>query len=196
MNQDAYDTWAAERNLSVGLLFWTYILVGMPCGKPPLERSAITNGRWPGAGLAFIVRRTGHSQAKSGLAGIEAAKWTMYDEQIQERQNPVTPCDEPDCDRRESLSVQASHGQATLSYSLGLETSFVNDLTAASAGSDPDVSLYLMSTSDTLGLTIFTGAGQSLPNLSFDVVSVPEPSALALVVGGLAGLIGFRWGRK
>jgi len=86
--------------------------------------------------------------------------------------------------------------QATLSYSLGLDTSFVRDITAASAGSDPDVSLYLMSTSDTLGLTIFTGGGQSLPTLSFDVVSVPEPSALALVVGGLAGLIGFHRGRK
>jgi hypothetical protein len=46
--------------------------------------------------------------------------------------------------------------------------------------------LYLIPTSNTLGLTIFTGGGNSTPTLSFQAVSVPEPAALALT--GLFGV--------
>jgi hypothetical protein len=41
-----------------------------------------------------------------------------------------------------------------------------------------------MSTSDTMGITIFTGGGTSLPTLTFDVVSVPEPGASTLILLG------------
>jgi len=86
--------------------------------------------------------------------------------------------------------------QSTLSYGLALDTAFVTDITSATAGSDPNVSLYLMATSDTLGLCIFTGGASVLPTLTFDVVAVPEPSALALVGCGLAGLVAVRRWRK
>jgi MYXO-CTERM domain-containing protein len=82
--------------------------------------------------------------------------------------------------------------QATISYGLALDSSLVNDLVSASATSDPNVSLYLMSTSSSLGLTIFTGGGSVLPTLTFDVVSAPEPSSLALGLGGLVGLVAIR----
>lgn len=87
--------------------------------------------------------------------------------------------------------------QSTLSYGLGLDTSFVNDITSATTGNDPNVSLYLMSTSDALGLCIFTGGGSSLPTLTFDVVAVPEPSAMAMAACGFAGLVAIRrWKNK
>jgi len=82
--------------------------------------------------------------------------------------------------------------QATISYGLALDSSLVNDIVSASAASDPSVSLYLMSTSSSLGLTIFTGGGSVLPTLTFDVVAAPEPSSLALGLGGLAGLVAIR----
>ena len=68
----------------------------------------------------------------------------------------------------------------------------MQDVTSASAASDPSVSMYLMDTTgpanDTLGMIIFTGGqGQPLPTLSFDVVSVPEPATLALLAVAVAG---------
>ena len=82
--------------------------------------------------------------------------------------------------------------QATVSYPLGLDSAWISDMTGATAGVDPNISLYLMATSDTMGMTIFTGGGNSLPTLSFDVVAVPEPASLGLV--GCAGiwLLGIR----
>jgi len=82
--------------------------------------------------------------------------------------------------------------QATISYNLALDPSFINDITSATAGTDPNVSLYLMATDPTTGLTIFTGGGSVLPTLSFDVVAVPEPSTWAAAAAGLGLLIAFR----
>jgi hypothetical protein len=79
--------------------------------------------------------------------------------------------------------------QSTVSYGLALDPNLVNDITSASAASNPNVSLYLMGTSSTLGLCIFTGGGSTLPTLSFEVVAAPEPSTLGLTACGLAGLI-------
>jgi hypothetical protein len=86
--------------------------------------------------------------------------------------------------------------QATVSYGLALDPSFVTDITSATAAADPNVSLYLMSTSASLGLTIFTGGGQILPTLSFEVVPVPEPSVLAMSLSGLALIATVRRWRK
>ena len=86
--------------------------------------------------------------------------------------------------------------QATITYGLGLDANFISDITSASSGANPSVSLYLMPTSDTLGLTVFTGGGQSLPTLRFDVVAVPEPSILVLLAGGWVGLVMVRRWRK
>jgi hypothetical protein len=84
--------------------------------------------------------------------------------------------------------------QATISYDLILDPSFVNDITSATASSDPNVSLYLMATSPTTGLTIFTGGASVLPTLTFEVVAIPEPSAWAMAACGLAGLASIcRW---
>jgi len=82
--------------------------------------------------------------------------------------------------------------QATISYSLGLDSSFINDITSATGASDPNVSLYLMASTNTLGMCIFTGGGSVLPTLSFDVVAVPEPSVPMLTAGALAGMLTLR----
>ncbi len=75
--------------------------------------------------------------------------------------------------------------QSILSYNLSASTDFLTDILTATGSGDANVSFYLMSTSDSLGLTIFTGGGSSLPTLTFDVVSVPEPGVPAMVVLGM-----------
>jgi hypothetical protein len=83
--------------------------------------------------------------------------------------------------------------QSTLTISLALTSELLNDILTASAASNDKVSLYLMATSDTLGLTIFTGgsdaAGGIRPTLSFDVVTapVPIPPSMFLLASGLGG---------
>lgn len=83
-------------------------------------------------------------------------------------------------------------GYVNLSYALPLDTLLVNDILTSSAGdANQATSLYLMGTSGTLGMIIFTGGqGQALPTLSFDVVSapVPVPAAVWLFGSALAGL--------
>ncbi len=78
--------------------------------------------------------------------------------------------------------------QSQLTYDLGSNATFLNDILTASASGDANISLYLMSTSDTMGITIFTGGtsgpGSTLPTLTFDVVSVPEPGVNALILLG------------
>lgn len=84
-------------------------------------------------------------------------------------------------------------GYVNLSYNLASDSSFFSDILSASASTNKAISLYLMSTADTLGMIIFTGGqGQALPTLSFDVVSVtavPEPESIAMLLAGL-GVIG------
>lgn len=95
----------------------------------------------------------------------------------------------------ETFTRVGTTGYVGLNYSLSEQGSFVQDILTASASGDKAVSLYLMGTSDTLGMIIFTGGqGQSLPTLSFDVVSVvtapvPEPETYAMFLAGL-GLMG------
>ncbi len=96
----------------------------------------------------------------------------------------------------ESFDASGNPAYLLLSYSLALGSSFVNDILSASTSSNSDLSLYLMATSDTIGMAVFTGGqmnqGATLPALSFDVVTktspVPVPSALLLLAPGLAGL--------
>jgi len=85
--------------------------------------------------------------------------------------------------------------QSILAYNLAASPDFLTDILSATGSGDANISLYLMSTSDSLGLTIFTGGGGSLPTLTFDVVSVPEPGAGALVLLG-AGTGVLLWQRR
>lgn len=90
----------------------------------------------------------------------------------------------------ETFTRVGTTGYVSLSYSLSAQGSFVEDILSASAAGDKAVSLYLMGTSDTLGMIIFTGGqGQALPTLSFDVVAVqvpvPEPESYAMFLAGL-----------
>ncbi len=78
--------------------------------------------------------------------------------------------------------------QSTMSCSLDSTAEFLVDITTAGSGGNSDVSLYLMSMSDTLGLCIFTGGASILPTLTFDVVSIPEPGPFGLLAMG-AGVV-------
>ncbi len=83
-------------------------------------------------------------------------------------------------------------GYVTLTYNLSPTLLVLNDLLT-----DDSLSLYLMGTSDSLGMIIFTGGqGQALPTISFDVVSVvPEPGIAALLTTS-ACLLLLRYRRK
>jgi len=87
-------------------------------------------------------------------------------------------------------------GYVNLSYALGANASLVNEITSASTTGNEAVSLYLMATSQTLGMIMFTGGqGQPLPTLSFEVDSVtptPIPAAVWLLGSGLFGLVGLK----
>lgn len=74
--------------------------------------------------------------------------------------------------------------QSTLTYNLAETPDFLEDILTANGSGDANISLYLMATSDSVGLTIFTGGASVLPTLTFDVVSVPEPGACALILLG------------
>lgn len=92
----------------------------------------------------------------------------------------------------ETFAIPAGgSGFVNLSYPLPLDDSFTADILGASAigasPANPAASLYLMGTSDSLGMIIFTGGqGAALPTLSFDVVSVPEPTSAALLLPAAA----------
>jgi hypothetical protein len=86
-------------------------------------------------------------------------------------------------------TAKTGPNQGVITDTLAADPLLVNDITSASAASDPNVSLYLMPTSDTLGLTIFTGGGSSTPTLSFDVSSVPEPATLCGMIAALFPLL-------
>lgn len=79
-------------------------------------------------------------------------------------------------------TAKSGPNQGLLTANLLADPLFVRDITSASAGSDPNISLYLIPTSDSLGLTIFTGGGNVTPELSFEVVNVPEPSAWLVLI--------------
>jgi hypothetical protein len=76
--------------------------------------------------------------------------------------------------------------QGLLTDNLTADPALVSDITSATAGANPNLSFYLIPTSNTLGLTIFTGGGNETPELSFQVISVPEPVAMA--TAALCGL--------
>lgn len=80
-----------------------------------------------------------------------------------------------------------------LTFALSNTSPFVNDIVSATGvpGGNSGASLYLMGTSDSLGMIIYSGGqGAALPQLSFDVVSVPEPALVgAIALGTMAGLL-------
>lgn len=71
-----------------------------------------------------------------------------------------------------------------------------SDMLASSEGLTPQVSLYLMATSDSLGLTIFTGGTPLLPTFSFDVLAIPEPRSAALIALPFVAWMGWRRWRQ
>lgn len=90
----------------------------------------------------------------------------------------------------EEFLVPAEGGTyVSLTYNLSPTMLMLNDLLTGNS-----LSLYLMGTSDSLGMIIFTGGqGQNLPTISFDVVSaVPEPGITALLTGACLLLLRFR----
>ena len=172
-------------------------------------------GNWTIANptLAFASSYSKQNNSRFGLgSGNFDIYWIANDNWAQskgtpaDRQlNPVYATSEPELSAwagsdsllgAESFTVpQGGSGYVNLSYSLASNAPFVSDILTASAGSDPNASLYLMSTSDPLGMIIFTGGqSQPLPTLSFDVVAVPEPASWVLGLVGAGGLGLFRFG--
>jgi hypothetical protein len=90
-------------------------------------------------------------------------------------------------------TAKTGPNQGMLTVNLAADPLLANDVTSSSAASNPNVSLYLMPNSSSLGLTIFTGGGNVTPALSFNVVSVPEPALTGLLgFTGVIGLLGRR----
>lgn len=85
--------------------------------------------------------------------------------------------------------------QGDLTIPLNAE-SLYNDMLVSSGDSTPQVSLYLMATSDSIGMTIFTGGTPFLPTFSFDVLAIPEPRSMALVALPLVAWMGWRRWRR
>lgn len=95
-------------------------------------------------------------------------------------------------------AVPGTSNIVTLTSALADASPFVNDIVSATAaaGGNTSASLYLMGTSDALGMIIYTGGqGAALPRLSFDVVSVPEPAMLGTVGLGAMTLLARRRAR-
>lgn len=83
-----------------------------------------------------------------------------------------------------------------LSYDLTLTPELLADATPGGL-----LSFYLMSTSDSLGMCIFTGGytggggTEGQPTLTLDIFSVPEPSAAWTMLLALSPLVWSRYGR-
>jgi hypothetical protein len=102
-----------------------------------------------------------------------------------------------------TYSIQGQTGPFSVSNSLAADPNFVNRILSASATGDPNVSLYLMGTSDALGMLIFTGGEvhngaqnrEPHPTLSFDVVTAAAPAAVPALGpwGFLAAACGLLW---
>lgn len=88
--------------------------------------------------------------------------------------------------------------QSTVSYELDIASLLRSDITGASAGGDAALSFYLMATSSAIGMTIFTGGGNSQPTLTFDVVTspVPESGAYGAALAGVCALLTIRRRRR
>lgn len=87
------------------------------------------------------------------------------------------------------VTDKSGPNQGLLTATLAADPLLVSDVTGASAAANSDLSLYLMPTSDTLGLTIFDGGGTSTPELSFDVVTTPEPATGCLLLAAACPLL-------
>jgi len=79
------------------------------------------------------------------------------------------------------VTDKSSVRQSTNSYGLGLDSALVSDIVSSSASSNANVSLYLMATSDYMGVCIFTGGANFLPTLSFDVVPAQKTVHVTIV---------------
>lgn len=82
--------------------------------------------------------------------------------------------------------------QSVLTYNLAATSDFLSDILTATGSGDANISLYLMSTSDSLGLTIFTGGASVLPTLTFDVIPEPGTNVLILLGAGSGFLLWLR----
>lgn len=76
---------------------------------------------------------------------------------------------------------KAGANQGLLTTNLALDPLLVSDVVSATSA-NPNLSFYMVPNDNTLGLTIFTGGGTSVPTLSFDVVSTPEPASGAALL--------------
>lgn len=79
---------------------------------------------------------------------------------------------------------KSGNRQANMICDLAATSAMMTDILGASSSANSSLSLYLLATEDTTGLTIFNGGGTITPTLSFEVVSVPEPGCATLALLG------------
>lgn len=87
------------------------------------------------------------------------------------------------------MTAKSGANQGLITDQLGRSSAFLSAIRSASAiDNDPYISFYLIPTSNSLGLTIFTGGGNQTPEFSFDVITttpIPEPVSMT-VLGGIS----------
>ena len=153
--------------------------------------------------LKFVSSNTVQGNSRFGLgSGNFSTYWVANDGWVQstgtslDRQlNPVYANNQSELNvwagasalEDSSIFTVAGSGTVTITRPLAASNQIVSDITSSTLASNRYVSLYMLSpaSSSTLGMLIFTGGqGQATPNLSFDVVSVPEPASLSLALIG------------
>ncbi len=91
----------------------------------------------------------------------------------------------------ETFTIGSNKSTFNVSYGLNSNSLFVNDILSATTTNNANLTLYVMGTSSSLGMLMYSGGGSSLPTLSFEVNTAsptPVPPAFLLLGSGLAGL--------
>lgn len=159
-------------------------------GAGTFETYWVANDSWQFSNAGSAGNSLGASKYVAGTDAAFAANatdlatWAGSDADLgSTTYNWLSPANNPNYSSWSTDKSLANQGMLT--DNLSTASAFVTDILSASATSNPNVSLYLMPTSNTLGLCIFTGGGNVTPTLSFNVISVPEPAALATLLAAL-----------
>jgi autotransporter-associated beta strand protein len=128
----------------------------------------------PGTDAAYAANKTDLASWAGSLADLGSTNY-----------NWLGPSDNPNYFAWKT--AKSGPNQGMLTTNLSADPLLINDVTSATAGSNPNVSLYLIPNSPTLGLTIFTGGGDVTPTFSFNVFSTTVSHASSTWVANGSG---------